>query len=118
MHNEGFKWGHFATFHLPWGDMSAPMRRVRRTPDFEFDPATSEANLAKYGIDFVAGPAIWADGWAIEAPARTQGEERQLAVGRIGQMLGTAVATHRSEAVRIISVRRSGATAVRNYEDR
>ena len=53
-----------------------------------------------------------------QAPARTQGEERQLVVGRIGQTLWTAVITYRNEAVRIISVRRSREEEVSNYEDR
>lgn len=84
-------------------------------PSFEFDPVKSEANLAMHGIDFVTAQAFWADDWAIQAPARTQGEERHLVVGRIGQMLWTAVITHRSEVVRIISVRRSREKEVRNY---
>ncbi len=53
-----------------------------------------------------------------QAPARAQGEERHLVVGRIGQTLWTAVITCRSEAVRIISVRRSREKEVSNYEDR
>ena len=87
-------------------------------PAFEFDPVKSEANLAKHGIDFVTAQAIWADDWAIQAPARTQGEERHLVVGRIGRTLWTAVITHRGEAVRIISVRRAREKEVSNYEDR
>ena len=53
-----------------------------------------------------------------QAPARTQGEDRHLVVGRNGQALWTAVITYRSEAVRIISVRRSREKEISNYEDR
>ena len=56
-------------------------------PSSEFDPAKSEANLAEHGIDFVTAQEIWADDWAIQAPALTQGEERHLVVGRIDQAL-------------------------------
>jgi uncharacterized DUF497 family protein len=37
--------------------------------DFEFDPATSAANLAKHGIDFVAAQALWSDPDRLEIPA-------------------------------------------------
>lgn len=85
-------------------------------PQFEFDPAKSEANLAKHGIDFVAAQALWQDENAIEAPARVEGEQRFLVVGKIGDTTWTAVITYRGEAVRIISIRRSRAEEVRRYE--
>ena len=75
-------------------------------PVFEFDSAKSQANLAKHGIDFDA----------IEAPARADGEQRFLVVGKIGDRAWTAVITHRGEAVRIISIRRSRTEEVRRYE--
>jgi uncharacterized DUF497 family protein len=85
-------------------------------PTFEFDPAKSEANLAKHGIDFVDGQALWSDDNAIEAPARTSDEARFLVVGKIGQTTWAAVITYRGEAIRIISMRRARHEEVARYE--
>ncbi|MEC9464013.1 MAG: BrnT family toxin, partial [Pseudomonadota bacterium] len=35
--------------------------------EFEFDPAKSEANKAKHGIDFVAAQELWYDLYAVDA---------------------------------------------------
>lgn len=85
-------------------------------PDFEYDPAKSAANLAKHGIDFVAGQALWSDDAAIEAPARTEGEPRFLVVGRIGQTPWAAIITYRGQTIRIISIRRARQEEVARYE--
>ncbi|MEI2643500.1 MAG: BrnT family toxin [Candidatus Nanopelagicales bacterium] len=84
---------------------------------FEFDPAKSAANLAKHGIDFVAGQELWSDPAAIEAPARTEGEPRYLVVGRIGQTAWAAIITYRGESIRIISIRPARQEEVARYED-
>ncbi len=85
-------------------------------PTFEFDPAKSAANLAKHGIDFVAGQALWSDPAVIEAPARTEGGPRYLVVGRIGQATGAAIITYRDETIRIISIRPARQEEVARYE--
>jgi len=85
-------------------------------PTFEFDPAKSAANLAKYGVDFVAGQALWSDPAAIEAPARTEGEPRYLVVGRIGQATWAAIITYRGESIRVISIRPARQEEVARYE--
>ncbi len=74
---------------------------------FEFDPADSERNLQKHGIDFKAAQALWDDPRLLEAPANTAGEPRWLAIGEIEGTQWSAIVTYRNEAVRIISVRRS-----------
>ena len=84
--------------------------------NLEFDPAKSAANLAKHGIDFVEGQAIWSDPAAIEAPARTEGEPRYLVVGRIGQSTWAAIVTYRGDTIRIISIRRTRQEEVARYE--
>jgi hypothetical protein len=76
--------------------------------DFDFDPAKSEANLLKHGIDFESAQQLWDDDDLVEIPARTEDETRYVVVGRIGSK-------HWS-AVRIISVRRSRRTEVELYE--
>ena len=85
-------------------------------PTFEFDPAKSAANLAKHGIDFVAGQALWSDDEAIEAPARTEGEPRFLVVGRIGTTTWASIITHRGPTIRIISIRRARPEEEARYE--
>ena len=52
--------------------------------DFEFDPAKSESNLVKHGIDFISAQALWNDPDLLEIPARTDDEPRFLVIGRIG----------------------------------
>ena len=74
---------------------------------FEFDPRKSAANLEKHGIDFVEAQRLWEDPDLLEIPARTEDEPRWLIIGRIDAKLWSAVVTSRSDAIRIISVRRS-----------
>jgi len=43
---------------------------------FEFDPAKSATNLAKHGVDFVAGQSLRDDPDRLEIPARSADEPR------------------------------------------
>jgi uncharacterized DUF497 family protein len=52
----------------------------------------------------------------LEIPARTEDEPRWLIIGRIDGKLWSAVVTSRSDAIRIISVRRSRDDEVALYE--
>ena len=83
---------------------------------FEFDPRKSAANLEKHGIDFVEAQRLWEDPDLLEIPARTEDEPRWLIIGRIDAKLWSAVITSRSDAIRIISVRRSRDDEVALYE--
>ena len=83
---------------------------------FEFDPRKSAANLEKHGIDFVEAQRLWEDPDLLEIPARTEDEPRWLIIGRIDARLWSAVVTSRSDAIRIISVRRSRDDEVALYE--
>ena len=83
---------------------------------FEYDRHKSAANEAKHGINFDAAQALWDDGRLCEAPARTEGEPRFLA---IGMMLGkhwTAVYAIHSDVIRRISVRRARPEEIERYE--
>jgi uncharacterized protein len=84
--------------------------------EFEFDPAKSDANLGKHGIDFVAAQALWDDPLRVEVPARTVDEPRWLVIGQISGTHWSAVVTYRGERVRLISVRRSRVEEVEIYE--
>lgn len=84
--------------------------------DFEFDPAKSDANLHKHGIDFLAAQALWRDPALLEIPARTNGESRFLVIARLRGRHWSAVITYRQQTIRLISVRRSRPEEVQLYE--
>jgi len=84
--------------------------------DFEFDPAKSEANRAKHGIDFPEAMALWDDENRLEVPARTTDENRSIVIGRIKGTYWSAVVTYRGEKARIVSVPRSRPEEVKLYE--
>ena len=75
--------------------------------EFEFDTNKSENNKKKHGIDFYEARALWDDPDFIEIPLKTSDEKRFLVVGKISEKCWSAIITHRSEKVRLISVRRS-----------
>jgi len=84
--------------------------------EFEFDPAKSESNKDKHGIDFVGAQRLWEDMDVLEVPARTEDEPRYIVIGRIDGTHWSAVITYREERVRVISVRRSRNTEIELYE--
>jgi len=83
---------------------------------FEFDEAKSQSNLPKHGLDFVEAQLLWLDSDLLEIPAKTVDEPRSLMIGKIGDNHWSAVVTHRSENIRIISVRRSRNEEIKLYE--
>ncbi len=84
--------------------------------DFEFDPAKSQSNLLKHGIDFVRAQQLWADGDLLQIPAKTSDEPRFLVIGMIDGKHWSGVITYRGPHVRIISVRRSRLEEIALYE--
>jgi uncharacterized DUF497 family protein len=86
--------------------------------EFEFDPVKSASNKDKHGIDFVEAQALWLDDGLAGSMSKANhmGEERFLAVGRIGGKYWTAICTLRGEAIRIISVRRARKEEVEFYD--
>jgi len=83
---------------------------------FEFDPQKSQINLTKHGIDFVQAQELWSDPYLLEIPAKTVDEPRFMVIGRIKGKHWSAVVTHRSKNIRIISVRRARTEEVTLYE--
>jgi uncharacterized protein len=83
---------------------------------FEFDPAKSQANKAKHGIDFSEAQALWDDPNLLEVPGRALDEPRFLIIGRIADKYWSAVVTYRADCIRIISVRRARKEEVAAYE--
>jgi uncharacterized DUF497 family protein len=84
--------------------------------EFEFDPAKSNSNKKKHGIDFNEAQALWNDADFIQIPLKTSDEPRFLVIGRISEKHWPAIITYRNEKVRIISVRRSRQEEVEIYE--
>ena len=84
--------------------------------EFEFDKHKSEINMKKHGIDFIEAQNIWNDPDRIEIPAKTIDEERFLIIGKISDKYWSCIITHRSEKIRIISVRRSRQEEIDIYE--
>ena len=85
-------------------------------PSFEFDPAKSESNREKHGIDFVEAQALWNDPMLLEIPAKTDDEPRFLMMGRMDGKHWSAVITYRGPHIRLISVRRARTEEVEIYE--
>ena len=83
---------------------------------FEFDPAKSESNRLKHGVDFVEAQSLWNDPMLMEIPAKTEDEPRALVVGRIDEKHWSAVITYRGANIRLISVRRARIEEVKLYE--
>lgn len=83
---------------------------------FEFDEQKSRINLEKHGIDFVQAQELWSDPYLLEIQAKTVDEARFMVIGRIKGKHWSAVITHRSTNIRVISVRRSRPEEVVLYE--
>ncbi|MBX9877564.1 MAG: BrnT family toxin [Candidatus Obscuribacterales bacterium] len=84
--------------------------------DFEFDPAKSQSNKEKHGIDFVGAQQIWDDPDRFELPARSDDEPRHLMIGKIDNKHWSAFFSFRLQKIRLISVRRSRKEEKELYE--
>ena len=85
---------------------------------FEYDHYKSSRNFEKHGIDFIDAQQIWKDARLKITLARTQGEERWIAIGRIELKHWSAIITRRNGITRITSVRRSRRKEIEIYENR
>lgn len=83
---------------------------------FEFDPAKSQKNLEKHGIDFQGAQRLWSDPNLLEIVAKSDDEPRFLMIGLIDDKHWSEVVTLRNGAIRLISVRRSRRKEVEIYE--
>ncbi len=83
---------------------------------FEFDPAKSQINQSKHGIDFEKAKILWKDSYRVEISAKSTDEPRFMIIGRIDAKHWSAIVTYRDSVIRIISVRRSRNNEVKLYE--
>ena len=68
---------------------------------FEFDPAKSESNRTKHGIDFVEAQGLWNDPMLLEIPAKTDNEPRFLVIGLVDGKHWSAVISYRGANIQI-----------------
>ncbi len=83
---------------------------------FEWDAAKNKTNKIKHGIDFENAKGLWLDENRIGIHAPHPVENRHIIIGKLQGKLWTAVYTMRSNAVRIISVRRARKKETELYE--
>jgi len=83
---------------------------------FEYDPAKSESNQSKHGINFEQAQQLWLDPRRVEIQAKSMIELRFMVIGKIEGRCWSAIVTYREQTVRIISVRRSRKEEVGLYE--
>ena len=84
---------------------------------FEYDPGKNRANLQKHGIDFETAQGLWDDQDRLEIPVKLTGELRTMVIGIIGGKHWSAIITYRSNAIRLISVRRARKEEITLYEN-
>jgi uncharacterized DUF497 family protein len=86
--------------------------------EFEFDPAKSQANKAKHGIDFKEAQALWQASNFVEYDAIFNDENRVIRIAPLKEELWFCVFTMRGEKNRLISVRRVRPKERELYEQR
>lgn len=84
---------------------------------FEYDPNKSDTNLAKHGIDFETAQSLWLDPNGLEIEAKSDTEKRYALIAAINEKIWIAFYTHRSDTVRLISVRRAREEEKRIYHE-
>ena len=83
---------------------------------FEYDPAKSQSNKLKHGIDFEEAQGLWRGPHTEQEAEIVDGEKRFVVYGKIDDKNWTAAITYRGSNTRIISVRRSREDEKRYYE--
>ena len=86
--------------------------------EFEWDERKNRRNKNKHGIDFETAMKLWNDKNRIEIQTPFPIENRSILIGKIDQKLGSAIFTLRSNAIRIISVRRARKKEAKFYEQK
>ena len=84
--------------------------------NIEYDESESIQNLEKHGVDSEEAQELWNDPRLLEVLARTEQEPRSMLIGKIAGRHWSAIVTHRNNAIRVISVRRSRIAEVNLYE--
>ncbi len=89
---------------------------------FEWDEAKSRRNIRKHGISFPTATALFDLPHLVRLDEReSYGEDRWLAIGFIGLLIGVVIFTERIEdqgnkSIRIISARKASTREIELYE--
>jgi len=86
--------------------------------EFEWDERKNSRNKNKHGIDFETAMKLWNDKNRIEIQTPFPIENRNILIGKIDKKLWSAIFTLRSNAIRIISVRRARKKEAKFYEQK
>lgn len=86
--------------------------------EFEWDERKNRTNKNKHGIDFESATKLWNDKNRIEIQTTFPIETRGILIGKIDKKLWSAIFTLRSNAIRIISVRRARRKEAKLYEQK
>jgi uncharacterized DUF497 family protein len=89
--------------------------RTFSTLKFDWDSAKNTGNEAKHGLGLASATSIW-NGPFVTLPSKNPIELRHLAIGIIEGRHWTVVFTHRGDAIRLISARRSRENEKAIYE--
>ena len=86
--------------------------------EFEWDEKKNRRNKNKHGIDFETAMKLWNDKNRIEIQTPFPIENRSILIGKIDKKIWSAIFTFRSNAIRIISVRRARKKEAKLYEQK
>ena len=86
--------------------------------EFEWDERKNRTNQNKHGIDFETATKLWNDKNRIEIQTKFPIENRGILIGKMDKKLWSAIFTQRSNAIRIISVRRARKKEAKLYEQK
>ncbi len=86
--------------------------------EFEWDERKNRTNKNKHDIDFESATKLWNDKNRIEIQTPFPIENRSILIGKIDKKLWSAIFTLRSNAIRIISVRRARRKEAKLYEQK
>ena len=85
--------------------------------EFEWDESKRVRNLRKHGVDFVRVLEFdWESAVRFEDCRKPYGEQRWLALGKIGVRLHALIYSRRGRRTRIISLRKANNKEARRYE--
>ncbi|QRX82308.1 BrnT family toxin [Glaciimonas sp. PAMC28666] len=84
--------------------------------NYEFDAAKNSSNVDKHGLSLARVEDFEWESAVVSEDTRQQYTERRFHVtGYIGERLHVMVYCHRTDAVRVISLRKANTREVKNY---
>ncbi len=87
--------------------------------EFEWNTVKAEQNVAKHGVEFDYATKVFLDPNLIDYRdgRRDYGEDRRIALGKIGERVFLVAYTRREGILRVISARKANPREQRQYYD-